>query len=170
MERGPGPSSRSGQALKLLIVAVGTRMPDWVSAGFDDYARRMPREASLELVEIKAEPRTTGKTVEAMMAAEAARIDAALPARCRRVILDERGRDTTTRHLAERFEAWLGEGEDVAFIIGGPDGLDPALKQTARETLRLSSLTLPHALVRPLLAEALYRAWSVTRNHPYHRE
>lgn len=156
--------------MKLLIVAVGTRMPDWVSAGFDDYAKRMPRETALELVEVKAEPRTTGKTVTAMMAAEAARIEAALPARCRRVILDERGRDTTTRLLAERLEFWLGEGEDVAFIIGGPDGLDPAIKASAQETLRLSSLTLPHAMVRPLLAEALYRAWSVTRNHPYHRE
>lgn len=156
--------------MKLLIVAVGTRMPDWVSAGFDDYAKRMPRETAMELVEVKAEPRTTGKTVAAMMAAEAARIEAALPARCRRVILDERGRDTTTRLLAERLEFWLGEGEDVAFIIGGPDGLDPAIKASAQETLRLSSLTLPHAMVRPLLAEALYRAWSVTRNHPYHRE
>ncbi len=156
--------------MKLLIVAVGTRMPGWVAAGFDDYAKRMPREATMELVEVKAEPRTTGKTVPAMMAAEAARIEAALPARCRRVILDERGRDTTTQKLAERLEHWLGEGEDVAFIIGGPDGLDPAIKASAQETLRLSSLTLPHAMVRPLLAEALYRAWSVTRNHPYHRE
>lgn len=156
--------------MKLLVVAVGTRMPAWVDAGFDEYARRMPRETALEMVEIKAEARTTGKTVPAMMAAEAARIESALPARCRRVILDERGRDTTTEKLARRLEQWLAGGEDVAFIIGGPDGLDPALKATAHETLRLSSLTLPHALVRPLLAEALYRAWSVTRNHPYHRE
>ena len=156
--------------MKLLIVAVGTRMPAWVAAGFDDYAKRMPREAAMELVEVKAEPRTTGKTVPAMMAAEAARIEAALPARCRRVMLDEHGRDTTTHKLADRLRHWLGAGEDVAFIIGGPDGLDPALKASAHETLRLSSLTLPHALVRPLLAEALYRAWSVTRNHPYHRE
>jgi len=156
--------------VKLLIVAVGTRMPAWVSAGFDDYAKRMPREATLELIEVKAEPRTTGKTVDAMMAAEATRIEASLPSRCRRIILDERGKDTSTMHLAERFEHWLGEGGDVAFIIGGPDGLDPSIKDTAHETLRLSSLTLPHAMVRPLLAEALYRAWSVTRNHPYHRE
>ena len=156
--------------MKLLIVAVGTRMPGWVGTGFDDYAKRMPREAAIELTEVKAEPRTTGKTVAAMMAAEAARIEAALPARCRRVILDEHGRDTTTRDLAARLEQWLGEGDDVAFIIGGPDGLDPALKASAHETVRLSSLTLPHAMVRPLLAEALYRAWSVLNNHPYHRE
>src|SRR5574338_1244799 len=104
-----------------------------------------------------------------MMAAEASRIEAALPPRCRRVILDERGQDVTTRKLARRLESWLAGGMDVALIVGGPDGLDPALKATAAESLRLSSLTLPHALVRPLLAEALYRAWSLLKNHPYHR-
>ncbi|KON82005.1 23S rRNA (pseudouridine(1915)-N(3))-methyltransferase RlmH [Azoarcus sp. PA01] len=156
--------------MKLLIVAVGTRMPAWVEAGFGEFARRMPRELPLQLVEVKAEPRTTGKTVEAMMAAEAARIEAALPARCRRVILDEHGADLTTMALARRVEAWQAGGEDVALIIGGPDGLSPPLKATAHERVRLSSLTLPHALVRPLLAEALYRAWSVLKNHPYHRE
>ena len=145
-------------------------MPAWVEAGFVDFARRMPRELPLQLLEIKAEPRSTGKPVEAMLAAEAARIEAALPSRCRRVILDERGHDTTTRELARRLEAWQAGGDDVAFIIGGPDGLDPAIKASAAESLRLSSLTLPHALVRPLLAEALYRAWSLLKNHPYHRE
>lgn len=145
-------------------------MPGWVETGFTDFARRMPRELSIQLLEIKAEPRNIGKTAEAMMAAEAARIEAALPPRCRRVILDERGADLTTRELARRLEAWQAGGEDVAFIVGGPDGLDPALKASAAERLRLSSLTLPHALVRPLLAEALYRAWSLLHNHPYHRE
>lgn len=156
--------------MKLLVVAVGTRLPRWVADGFDEFARRMPREAALELLEIKAESRTTGKTTDAMLAAEAARIEAALPARCHRVILDERGSDLTTVALARRFTAWQELGADIAFIIGGPDGLAPTLKATAHERMRLSSLTLPHALVRPLLAEALYRAWSVTRNHPYHRE
>ncbi|ANQ86769.1 rRNA large subunit methyltransferase [Azoarcus olearius] len=156
--------------MKLLVVAVGHRMPAWVDAGFDEFARRMPRELPLQLIEVKAEPRTSGKPVEAMMAAEAARIEAVLPPRCRRVVLDERGGDLTTVALARRLEAWQGEGEDVAFIVGGPDGLAPSLKASAAESLRLSSLTLPHALVRPLLAEALYRAWTVTRNHPYHRE
>lgn len=156
--------------MKLSIVAVGTRMPAWVEAGFDEFARRMPRELPLQLVEVKAEPRTTGKTVEAMRTAEAARIEAALPPRCRRVILDERGADLTTVELARRLEAWQADGADVALIVGGPDGLAPALKAGAHERLRLSSLTLPHALVRPLLAEALYRAWTVLKNHPYHRE
>ena len=156
--------------MRLLLVAVGTRMPAWVTEGFDEFARRMPRELSLGLVEIKAESRTTGKPVDLMLKAEAQRIRAALPARCRRVILDERGRDTTTRALASRLEAWMGGGSDVARLVGGPDGLAPELKQEADESLRLSSLTLPHALVRPLLAEALYRAWSVLANHPYHRD
>lgn len=156
--------------MKLLVVAVGTRMPAWVDAGFEEFARRMPRELPLQLVEVKAEPRTTGKTVEAMMAQEAARLEAALPARCRRVILDERGEDLTTKALAQKLEAWQSGGEDVALLVGGPDGLAPTLKASAAERLRLSSLTLPHALVRPLLAEALYRAWTVLRNHPYHRE
>lgn len=156
--------------MKLLLVAVGHRMPDWVSAGYEEFARRMPRDLPLQLIEVKAEPRTTGKTVEAMVAAEAARIEAALPPRCRRVILDERGADLSTRALARRLEHWQGDGRDVALIVGGPDGLAPELKASADETLRLTSLTLPHALVRPLLAEALYRAWSVLQNHPYHRE
>ncbi|MBT9498143.1 MAG: 23S rRNA (pseudouridine(1915)-N(3))-methyltransferase RlmH [Zoogloea sp.] len=156
--------------MKLLLVAVGTRMPAWVDTGFDDFAKRMPRELPLQLIEVKAEPRTTGKPVEAMMALEAARIEAALPPRCRRLILDERGEDLTTKALAKRMERWQDTGDDVALIVGGPDGLDPALKATAHETMRLSSLTLPHAMVRVMLAEAIYRAWSLSKNHPYHRE
>lgn len=156
--------------MKLLIVAVGHRMPAWVEAGFDEFAKRMPRELPLQLVEIKAEPRTSGKTVDAMMNAEAARIETALPPRCRRVILDERGSDLSSVALARRLEDWQAQGQDVALVVGGPDGLAPAFKASADEAIRLSSLTLPHALVRPLLAEALYRAWSINRNHPYHRE
>ena len=156
--------------MKLAVVAIGHRMPAWVEAGFDDYARRMPRELPLELIEVKAEARNPGRTQDAMRQAEAARIEAALPARCHRVILDERGADLTSMALARRLEEWRRGGEDVAFIVGGPDGLAPALKARAHESIRLSSLTLPHALVRPLLAEALYRAWSITRRHPYHRE
>ena len=156
--------------MKLAIVAVGTRMPGWADEAFAEFARRMPRELPLELLEIRPEPRTTGKTPEAMMAAEAERIDARLPAGCRRVALDEHGEALTTRQLATRLEKWQSGGGDVAFIIGGPDGLDPRILDGAAETLRLSSLTLPHALVRVVLAEALYRAASVTKGHPYHRD
>ena len=156
--------------MKLIVIAVGTRMPSWVSAGFDEFARRMPRELPLSLVEVKAEPRNCGKTVEAMMEAERGRIESALPARRRLVVLDEKGDDLTTRSLAGRLAEWMRAGDDVAFVIGGPDGLAPALKAGAAERLRLSSLTLPHALVRVVLAEALYRAVSVLKDHPYHRE
>jgi 23S rRNA (pseudouridine1915-N3)-methyltransferase len=129
-----------------------------------------PPELRLELKAVKAEPRTTGKTAAQLMAAEAQRLEAAVPKGARRVVLDERGTRLTTVQLAERLRFWLGDGRDVALLVGGPDGLDPALKASADETLRLSDLTLPHAFVRVLLAEALYRAWSVTANHPYHRE
>ncbi len=156
--------------MKLLVVAVGTRMPGWVATGFDEYAKRMPRELPLQLVEVKAESRSGGKPVDAIKTLEAARIRAALTQRCRRVILDEHGKDLTTADLAQRLGHWQQEGQDVALIIGGPDGLADELKRDADEKIRLSSLTLPHALVRPLLAEAIYRAWTVTRNHPYHRE
>lgn len=156
--------------MKLIVAAVGTRLPDWMNAGFAEYAKRMPRELPLELVEIKPEPRTTGKTVAVMMAAEAKRIEAALPPRCRRVALDERGATLDTQMLAQRLDAWLDGGADIAFLIGGPDGLDPALKACAHEQLRLSSLTLPHGLARVVLAEALYRAHSLRCGHPYHRD
>lgn len=156
--------------MKLLIAAVGTRMPAWVETAYADFAKRMPRECALELREVRAEPRTTGKTAEAMLQAEAERIRHALPARCRRIALDERGAEITTRQLADKLGMWLGAGEDVAFIVGGPDGLDAALKSEAHESMRLSGLTLPHALVRVLLAEALYRAASLHKGHPYHRE
>jgi len=155
--------------MKLAVCVVGTRMPAWVDTGFDEFARRMPRELPLALMEIRPEPRS-GKPVDSLLAAEESRIRAALPRRCRVVVLDERGTDITTRDLAARLERWQTEGEDVAFVIGGPDGLAAGLKRDADESLRLSSLTLPHALVRVVLAEALYRAWGVTRNHPYHRE
>lgn len=169
-KRKPSSRRREVVAVKLIIVAVGTRLPDWMNAGFAEYAKRMPRELPMELVEIKPEPRTTGKPVDAMMAAEAKRIEAALPPRCRRIVLDERGEAPDTQALARRLSAWQGEGDDIAFLIGGPDGLDPTMKQGAHERLRLSSLTLPHGLARVVLAEALYRAYSLQIGHPYHRD
>lgn len=156
--------------MRLIVAAVTARAPDWVTAGWNEYAKRMPRELPLELAEIRPEPRSTGKTPATMMALEAERIDARLPAGCRRIALDERGDALTTVQLAARLEKWMAGGSDVAFLIGGPDGLDPRLIERAAERIRLSSLTLPHALVRVVLAEALYRAVSVTKGHPYHRE
>ena len=155
--------------MKLLLVAIGLKQPAWVDAAYAEFAKRFPPECRLELKALKAESRD-GKAPEQLMAAEGARIEAALPKGVRRVVLDERGTRATTVQLAERLKVWMGDGRDVAFIVGGPDGLDAQLKATADETLRLSDLTLPHAFVRVLLAEALYRAWSVTAGHPYHRE
>jgi len=156
--------------MRLLLVAVGQRQPAWADAAYEDFAKRFPPELRLELKAIKAEPRTSGKTAEQMMVAEAQRIEAAIPKGARRIILDERGHQRTTLQLAERLKLWMGEGRDAVLVIGGPDGLAPALKGTADETLRLSDLTLPHAFARVLLAEGLYRAWTVMVNHPYHRE
>ena len=155
--------------MKLLLVAVGQRQPAWADEAYQDYAKRFPPDLRLELKAVKAEPRS-GKTAEQLMAAEAVRIDAALPKGVRRVVLDEHGSRLTTMQLAQRLTAWVNDGRDVALIVGGPDGLAPPLKASADEALRLSDLTLPHAFVRVLLAEALYRAWTVTINHPYHRE
>ena len=156
--------------MKLVLAAVGQRPPAWADQAYEDFAKRFPPELRLELKAVKAEPRTLGKPADALMAAEAQRLEAAIPRGARRVVLDERGTRLTTVQLAERLRFWLGDGRDVAFLVGGPDGLDAALKASADETLRLSDLTLPHAFVRVLLAEALYRAWSVTAGHPYHRE
>ena len=156
--------------MKLIVAAVAARPPEWVAAGWTDYAKRMPRETPLELVEIRPERRRAGKSAAAMMAAEAKRVEARLPADCRRIALDEGGDAVTTRQLAARLAKWMASGDDVAFIVGGPDGLDPRIKENAQETMRLSSLTLPHALVRVILAEALYRAASLLRGHPYHRD
>jgi len=155
--------------MKLLIVAVGQRVPDWAQTAWDDYAKRFPAELKVELRAVKTEPRGS-KTLETLYAAERERIEAAIPKGCRIVALDERGTNLTTLALAAKLKHWQLEADDVAMVIGGPDGLDPEFKRLAHERIRLSDLTLPHAMVRVLLIEQLYRAWSVNANHPYHRE
>ena len=155
--------------MRLLVAAVGQRQPAWAESAWGDFAKRFPPEFKLELKALKAEPRS-GRTADQCRAAEAQRFEAALPKGMRRVVLDERGSTLGTVQLAARLGAWQSDGRDVALLIGGPDGLDPSLKASADETLRLSDLTLPHALARVVLVEALYRAWSVRAGHPYHRE
>ena len=155
--------------MRLSIVAVGQKVPDWAQTAYDDYAKRFPPEIKLELKAVRTEPRAS-KTLDTLLAAERARIDKAISRGAYVIALDERGTAVSTVALAERLKAWQLSGDDVAIVIGGPDGLDNGFKKAAHERLRLSDLTLPHAMVRVLLIEQLYRAWSITINHPYHRE
>lgn len=155
--------------MKIAIVAVGQRQPAWAAQAVADYLGRFPSDFSVTLKEVKPEPRS-GAPVERLLAAEAERLRAAIPAGGVLVALDERGKDWTTVQLAEAIGRWRDAAEPVSFVIGGPDGLAPEFKRSARLLLRLSSLTLPHALARVLLAEQLYRAWSINAGHPYHRE
>ena len=155
--------------MRIAVIAVGSRMPRWVNDAFEEYAKRMPKHMALELVEIKPEPRSSGKSAELLCEAEALRISQACPKDCMRIALDERGKEMSTHAFAQ----WLGqatmEERNLAFLIGGADGLAPKLKQSAQMLLRLSAFTLPHGLARVVLAEQLYRASSILANHPYHR-
>lgn len=155
--------------MKLVVVAVGQRMPGWAQTAWDEYAKRFPPELRLELKAVKTEARSS-KALATVLAAERERIAAAISPGSRIVALDERGAAVTTMELAQRLRQWQLGADDVALVIGGPDGLDAAFKQSAHERIRLSDLTLPHALARVLLVEQLYRAWSVNASHPYHRE
>lgn len=154
--------------MKLKIIAVGHKMPAWVTQGFDEYAKRMPREAIIELVELKPDKRAAGKGSEQVREAEARRILEAV-GKDYLIALDEHGQQATTLQLTERMQGWLGGGRDVSLAIGGADGLHPGVKQGADWLWSLSPLTLPHGMVRVLLAEQLYRAWTVITKHPYHR-
>ncbi len=155
--------------MRIHVIAVGLRVPDWAQVAWDDYVKRFPHELRVELKPVKAEPRGS-RNVETMLAAERTRIEAAVPKGNRWIALDERGVSLSTKGLAARLRDWQEAGGDVSLLIGGPDGLDPALRASAQELIRLSDMTLPHAMVRVLLIEQLYRAWSINANHPYHRE
>ena len=156
--------------MKLRVLAVGHRMPAWVDAGFNEYARRMPPDARIELIAVKPETRSGGTPVGRALEAEEKRIRAAFPDGSIKVVLDERGKLLSTKDLAGRIERWRAVGRDVAFVVGGADGLAEAVKRGAELTWSLSPLTLPHGLARVVLAEQLYRAVSILHNHPYHRD
>ena len=155
--------------MKIAIVALGHRMPDWVAAGYRDYASRLPRDWPLALVELKPEPRDRGRSVPQLLEAESRRLDAAC-AGSTVVALDERGAPWTTRELASKLERWRESTGALSFVIGSADGLDDGFKERAAARFSLSALTLPHALVRIVLAEQIYRAASLVAGHPYHRE
>jgi 23S rRNA (pseudouridine1915-N3)-methyltransferase len=154
----------------LRVIAVGRGMPSWVDDCVADYSKRMPTGWQVEWVEVKAAPRERSASPAQWMQRECQAIEAALPPNALRIVLDERGKDLSSEALAQRWKAWQADTRMPCLIIGGPDGLDAALKASAHESLRLSSLTLPHPMVRVLLAEQLYRAWSIIAGHPYHRE
>lgn len=155
--------------MKLRLIAVGTRMPAWVETGFRDYAERMPRELRLELVEIPVAQRGRNPDIARLKQQEGERMLKAAGERNCVIALDERGRSWSSPELAERVAQWQLDGRDVDLLVGGPDGLAPDCLQRAEARWSLSALTLPHALVRVLVAEQLYRAWSLLANHPYHR-
>ena len=155
--------------MRLLLVAVGQRIPQWAQTAWDDYAKRFPPELRLELKAVKTEARGS-RALASLLNAERERIVAAIAPGSRIVVLDERGSALTTQALAQRLIQWQLAADDVALVIGGPDGLEPGFKAAAHERIRLSDMTLPHAFARVLLAEQLYRAWSINAKHPYHRE
>lgn len=156
--------------MKLWIIAIGNKMPDWVEAGFTEYVKRMPREARIELVELKPEKRGSGKSTQQILDTEHERIVNVLPQSARLVAMDEHGESWATQRLAQALTGWQQQGGDVAFIIGGADGLHENIKRRAEKLLALSAMTLPHGLARVLLAEQLYRAVTIIQGHPYHRE
>lgn len=155
--------------MKLTLLSVGDKLPAWANTAVAEYLKRMPREARVELVEIKPEKRA-GQSADSIKAIEATRLLEKVPAGARLLALDEHGREVTTKELADLMARWMAEGRDVALVIGGADGLAASLLEKAELKLSLSRLTLPHAMARMLLAEQLYRAISLLNNHPYHRE
>lgn len=155
--------------MRLKLLAVGTRVPDWVRVGFEEYARRLPRDNRLELVEIAAADRRSGKPVDALMEEEGQRLLAAVGRDDLVVALEVRGKALSTEQLADRMRDWRMDGRDLCLLVGGPDGLSPACRQRAEMLWSLSPLTLPHALVRIVVAEQCYRAWTMLSGHPYHR-
>lgn len=148
---------------------MGHKMPQWIQAGVDEYIKRMPSEARIDVIELKPEDRAS-KSIPKVLALEAARIKAVVPKNAEIIVLDERGTMIKTSELAAWLKSWMAEGVSPCFMIGSADGLAPAIKQSAKKTIALSGCTLPHAMVRLMLVEQLYRAWSLTQNHPYHRE
>ncbi|MGB5450778.1 MAG: 23S rRNA (pseudouridine(1915)-N(3))-methyltransferase RlmH [Sedimenticolaceae bacterium] len=155
--------------MQIHLIAVGDKMPRWVRDGYVEYAKRLPSECALRLVEISAGKRGKNADIARIMHDESERLLGAVPKGATVVALEVGGRGWSTKQLAQRMDDWMNSGRDLALLVGGPDGLTDAARAAAAELWSLSPLTLPHPLVRVILAEQLYRAWSVLRNHPYHR-
>lgn len=155
--------------MKIHLIAVGTHMPAWINIGYQEYAKRLPPECSLRLIEIEAGKRTKNCDITKLIEQESQQMLAAIPKNNHVIALDVQGRAWDTPQLAQQLQSWLHSGQDISLLIGGPDGLSSKCRQTAHARWSLSPLTLPHPLVRVMLAEQLYRAWSILQNHPYHR-
>ena len=155
--------------MNIHLITIGQKMPAWVEAGFAEYAKRLPASCALKLVELPMPPRGKNPNIDQLKAKEADLIERAIPKGALVIALDEYGQEVSTVGLSRKLAQWLEGGQDVALLVGGPDGLDGRLLQKARWTWSLSKLTFPHPLVRIIVAEQLYRAWSVLNHHPYHR-
>jgi 23S rRNA (pseudouridine1915-N3)-methyltransferase len=155
--------------VQIHLISIGNRMPNWVQLGYEDYAKRLPRECELILKEIPAGKRGKNSDIARIVKDEGERMIAAIPASSHIVTLDLAGKSWTTPELANAMQRWLGNGQSVSLLVGGPEGLAEEVKALARESWCLSKLTFPHPLVRIIVAEQLYRAWSLLNNHPYHR-
>jgi 23S rRNA (pseudouridine1915-N3)-methyltransferase len=155
--------------MRIHLIAVGTRMPSWITSGYEEYAKRMPRECALQLVEIPPGKRQKSRTTAQAREEEGRQMMAAIPRDSQVIALDVTGKSWNTQELAGQLMGWLGSGRDVALLVGGPDGLSRACLERADRLWSLSGLTFPHALVRVMLAEQLYRAWTLNQGHPYHR-
>ena len=156
--------------MKIYLIAVGKKMPEWINAGYSEFSKRMPPELQINLIEITPSTRNKSTSLEKNIKEEGERIQSAIPDNSKLIVLDEKGKDFSSIALSKEMESWLPMGQDISIVIGGADGIDPVIKQQADEQWSLSSLTLPHALVRVVVAEQLYRAWSIMKGHPYHRE
>jgi 23S rRNA (pseudouridine1915-N3)-methyltransferase len=156
--------------MKIHLIAVGKKMPEWINAGYAEFSKRMPPELQINLIEVPPSIRNKNTPIEKNIKEEGKRIQSAIPSDSRLIVLDETGKNFNSIDLSKKMESWLPMGQDIALIIGGADGIDPVIKKQANEKWSLSSFTLPHALVRILVAEQLYRAWSILQGHPYHRE
>ena len=155
--------------MRIYLIAVGQKMPKWVKLACDEYSKRLPRELQLKLMEVPLIRRGKNPDIKRIRRDESRRIIEAVPAACTMVALDVNGIKLSTEKLANTLDQWMQRGKDIAIVIGGPDGLSQECLQLAEQRLSLSEMTFPHPLVRVILIEQIYRAWSIIRNHPYHR-
>ncbi len=155
--------------MRIKVIAVGTKMPAWVETGYQEYAKRLPRDFSVQVVELPLGPRGKNASVQKAITKEGEQMLAAIPSGDRVIALDVEGKPWSTEQLARNLSDWRMEGDNYSILIGGPDGLAPTCLQRAHARWSLSALTLPHPLVRIVLIEQLYRAWTILHNHPYHK-